>query len=121
MLQLHPPIYHTFELTVDNLGVIYCGATVCINDRLENIVANLNRFKPAVILVVPAIAEVFYKKVMEGIANGKNRRKIVLANRINRVLRFLKIDARRLLYKSLLKKLPNGTKAALVACLSLIC
>ena len=98
------PIHHTFELTVDNLGVIYCGATVCINDRLENIVANLNRFKPAVILVVPAIAEVFYKKVMEGIANGKNRRKIVLANRINRVLRFLKIDARRLLYKSLLKK-----------------
>lgn len=97
------PIHHTFELTVDNLGVIYCGATVCINDKLENIVANMNRFKPAVILVVPAIAEVFYKKVMEGIENG-NRNKIFLARNISRFLRFFNIDARRLLYKSLLKK-----------------
>lgn len=47
------PIHHTFELTVDNLGVLFCGATVCINDKIENIVANLNRFKPSVILVVP--------------------------------------------------------------------
>ena len=51
------PIHHTFELTVDNLGVLYCGATVCINDKIENIVENLNKFKPSVILVVPAIAE----------------------------------------------------------------
>ena len=98
------PIHHTFELTVDNLGVIYCGATVCINDKLENIVANLNRFKPAVILVVPAIAEVFYKKVMEGIQNGSNRNTILLAGKVNRLLRFLGIDARRLIYRSLLKK-----------------
>ena len=98
------PIYHTFELTVDNLGVIYCGATVCINDKLENIVANLNRFKPAVILVVPAIAEVFYKKVIDGIENGSNKNKIIFARRVNRVLRWLGIDVRRHLYKSLLKK-----------------
>lgn len=53
------PIHHTFELTIDNLGVLYCGATVCINDKLENIVENMNRFRPAVILIVPAIAEIF--------------------------------------------------------------
>ncbi len=98
------PIYHTFELTVDNLGVIYCGATVCINDKLENIVANLKRFRPAVILVVPAIAEVFYKKVMDGIESGKNKNKILFARKISRALRFVKIDVRRLLFKSLLKK-----------------
>ena len=98
------PIYHTFELTVDNLGVIYCGATVCINDKLENIVANLNRFKPAVILVVPAIAEAFYKKVMEGIENGRNKYKIFLAGKINWVLKLLNINISRRLYKSLLKK-----------------
>ena len=98
------PIHHTFELTVDNLGVIYCGATVCINDKMENVVENLKRFKPSVILVVPAIAEVFYKKVMEGIRSGKNRSKFLFAQRTNRVLRFMKIDVRRRLYKSLLKK-----------------
>lgn len=98
------PIYHTFELTVDNLGVIYCGATVCINDKLENIVANLKRFRPAVILVVPAIAEVFYKKVMDGIESGKNKNKILFARKLSKALRFVKIDVRRLLFKSLLKK-----------------
>ena len=98
------PIYHTFELTVDNLGVIYCGATVCINDKLENIVANLNRFRPAVILAVPAIAEVFYKKVMEGIESGGNRKKIAFARYLSWFLKLFKIDARRRLYKSLLKK-----------------
>ena len=96
------PIHHTFELTVDNLGVLYCGATVCINDKIENIVANLNRFKPSVILVVPTIAEVFYKKVMESISTGANKRKMAIAKKINRILRALKIDARRVLYKQLL-------------------
>ena len=98
------PIHHTFELTVDNLGVLYCGATVCINDKLENIVTNLNKFKPAVILVVPSIAEIFYKKVMAGISTGKNRRKVRLAKKINKVFKILKIDARRKLYKSVLDK-----------------
>ena len=98
------PIHHTFELTVDNLGVLYCGATVCINDRLENIVPNLNRFKPSVILVVPAIAEAFYKKVKEGICSADNRKKIGAARKINKLLRKVKIDARRELYHSLLEK-----------------
>ncbi len=98
------PIHHTFELTVDNLGVLYSGATVCINDKLENIVTNLNRFKPAVILVVPTIAEIFYKKVMEGISTGANKRKIAIAKKANGALKVVKIDARRKLYKSLLNK-----------------
>lgn len=99
------PIYHTFELTVDNLGVLYCGATVCINDRLENIVANMQRFRPAVILIVPTIAEVFYKKIMESMESGKNKRKAAFAKKCNRTLGKMKIDARRTLYKSVLAKL----------------
>lgn len=98
------PIHHTFELTVDNLGVLYSGATVCINDKLENIVANLNRFQPAVILVVPTIAEIFYKKVMEGIESGGMKGKVAFARKCNRALSGLRIDARRKLYKRLLEK-----------------
>ncbi|MBQ2806818.1 MAG: AMP-binding protein [Clostridia bacterium] len=108
------PIHHTFELTVDNLGVLYCGATVCINDKLENIVANLGKFKPAVILVVPAIAEVFYKKVMEGISTGANKRKIGFARKLNRLLGRFGVDARRVLYKSLLKKFGGNLSRVIV-------
>lgn len=99
------PIYHTFELTVDNLGVLYCGATVCINDKLENIVPNMQRFRPAVILIVPTIAEVFYKKIMESMENGKNKRKVAFARKCNQTLGKMKIDARRTLYKSVLARL----------------
>lgn len=98
------PIHHTFELTVDNLGVLYCGATVCINDRLENIVANLNRFKPSVILVVPTIAEIFYKKIMERMSDKRNQKKMKLAKSLNKLCKLLGIDARRLIYKSVLDK-----------------
>lgn len=98
------PIHHTFELTVDNLGVLFCGATVCINDKIENIVTNLNRFKPSVILVVPTIAEAFYKKVTESISTGKIKRKINIAKKANHALQKLRIDARRTLYKQLLSK-----------------
>lgn len=99
------PIYHTFELTVDNLGVLYCGATVCINDKLENIVPNMQRFRPAVILIVPTIAEVFYKKIMESMESGKNKRKVAFARKCNQTLGKMKIDARRTLYKSVLVRL----------------
>lgn len=98
------PIHHTFELTVDNLGVLYCGATVCINDKLENIVANMNRFHPAVVLVVPAIAEIFYKKIKEGIESGSNKGKMAVARSWNRMLGKMKIDARRTVYKKILDK-----------------
>ncbi len=98
------PIHHTFELTVDNLGVLYCGATVCINDKLENIVFNLNRFKPAVILVVPTIAEIFYKKVLENTSSGINKYKIAIAKKTNAILRGMGLNFSRLLYKKLLGK-----------------
>ena len=97
------PIHHTFELTVDNLGVLYCGATICINDSLANIVENLNRFKPGVILIVPAIAEVFYKKIKEGL-EAQNQSKLKFARTMNHTLRKLHINADRKIYKDVLAK-----------------
>lgn len=98
------PIHHTFELTVDNLGVLGCGATICINDKLENIVKNLNRFKPSVILIVPAIAEAFYKKIQEGMKDPVAQRKLKLGRRIIKVTKALGMDLRRRVFKSMLAK-----------------
>lgn len=108
------PIHHTFELTVDNLGVMYNGATICINDKLENIVENLNRFHPAVINVVPAIAEVFHKKVLEGIEAGGNKKKVAAARKINHALDKINVDARRTLYKSVLSKFGGNLSTVVV-------
>lgn len=108
------PIHHTYELTIGHLGMLYRGVTICINDRLENIAANMNRFKPGFILVVPAIAEAFYKKVMDGIASGANQRKIAFAKKINRICSIFGIDIRRKLYKSLLDKFGGNLTSIVV-------
>ena len=108
------PIHHTYELTIGHLGMLYRGITICINDRLENIAVNMNRFKPGFILVVPAIAEVFYKKIMDGIASGANQRRIAFAKRINRICNSFGIDLRRKLYKSLLDKFGGNLTSIVV-------
>lgn len=99
------PIHHTFELTVDNLGVLNCGATICINDKMENIVANMQRFKPHVILVVPAIAEVFYKKLKEAVSKGKEKHLVKIAKRATKALDVVHVDARRTFYKKIINRL----------------
>ncbi|MBR6094197.1 MAG: AMP-binding protein [Lachnospiraceae bacterium] len=95
------PIYHTFELTVGNLGILYTGTTICINDKLENVVENLKRFKPSVMVVVPAIAEMIYKKIMEAVSSSKYKKKVKFAKRLDNTLSKVNIDAKRSLYKSI--------------------
>ncbi|MBO4391245.1 MAG: AMP-binding protein [Lachnospiraceae bacterium] len=108
------PIHHTFELTVDNLGVMISGATICINDKLENIVTNMQEFKPAVILIVPAIAEAFYKKVVDATEHGKNRKKVRRAKQLDHMLQAVHIDARRKLFKSLLERFGGNLRSIVV-------
>lgn len=98
------PIHHTFELTVDNLGILAYGATICINDKLENIVANMVLFKPKVILIVPAIAEVFYKKVQEALNDPKTKKKIQKGKKLCKTLKIVGIDAKRKVFKEMLDK-----------------
>ena len=98
------PVHHTFELTVDNLGILCYGATICINDSIENIAANINIFKPSVMLIVPAIAEALYKKIKDAMSDSKTARKINSGKRIVKVAGTLGMDVRRSIYKSLLDK-----------------
>ncbi len=98
------PIHHTFELTVDNLGILCYGATICINDKIENIAANMNIFKPSVILIVPAIAEALYKKIKDSMADPKTARKIKTGKRLAKAAKVVGMDARRTIFKSLLEK-----------------
>ena len=98
------PVHHTFELTVDNLGILCYGATICINDSIENIAANMNLFKPSVILIVPAIAEAFYKKIKDATSDPKTARKIKSGKNIVKAAKLVGMDARRSIFKSLLDK-----------------
>ena len=97
------PIYHTFELTVGNLGILGTGSVVNINDKIENIAENMKRFKPSVMLIVPAIAEVLSKKIMAEFNSARNKRKVAIGKRADKALSNMGINAKRTIYKSVYK------------------
>ncbi len=97
------PIYHTFELTVGHLGILGTGSIVNINDKLENITENMKRFRPAVMLIVPAIAEVLSKKIMAEFNSHKNKRKVAIGKKADKALSNIGINAKRTIYKAVYK------------------
>ncbi len=62
------PYSHTYESIVDILVSFHHHSTICINDSLPAVLKNLKLFKPDYIYIVPAIAEMFYTRIMRDIA-----------------------------------------------------
>ncbi len=58
------PYNHTYESVSDILTAFYNHATLCINDSLTAIVRNLKIYRPDYMLVVPAVADMFYKRII---------------------------------------------------------
>ena len=61
------PYHHTYESVCGLLVSLHMHATICINDKLRNVLKNLQLFKPSYIYLVPAFAESFYKKINSSI------------------------------------------------------
>ena len=57
------PIHHAFCLVMDWLKGFSLGAVVCINDSNMHMVRNMGIFKPEVVLMVPMMIEMIYKRL----------------------------------------------------------
>ncbi len=104
------PYHHTYEASCDLLVGIHNRTTICINDSLLNVLPNLKEFKPYSMMIVPAFAELFYKKIWstaekEGKANLL--RKMI---KISNALRKVHIDLRGVLFKSVTKAFGGNLK-----------
>ena len=53
------PVHHVAELVNNILYMLMSGGTICINDKIENMMKNMQVFKPSTILVVPLIFNKF--------------------------------------------------------------
>ena len=53
------PIHHCFELFYTQLSYLLQGAVVCVNDSIENIIPNMNRFGIHILITVPMLANRF--------------------------------------------------------------
>lgn len=62
------PWAHSYGQTCEVHTLFSMGASVAINDKLENLIANLAEVKPTVLLAVPRIFNKIYQSVNEQIA-----------------------------------------------------
>ena len=95
------PYPHTYEAVAGILVSLHKRCTICINDSLKNVLKNLQLYKPDYIYLVPAFAEVFYKKIW---ANAKENKKDIALKaliHISNFLRFFGIDLRKKIFKAI--------------------
>lgn len=93
------PLHHTYECTCGFLCPIYRGSTVAVCEGLRHIVKNLQESHATVILVVPLMLEMFYKRIMKSAtADPKLAKKFNFGRKLSKALCAIGIDRRRKLF-----------------------
>lgn len=102
------PLHHTFENTIGLLHMVHKGICIAYPDGIKYIAQNLKEYNVTLLVAVPAILEVIYKRMMEGIKKAGKERQFVLLVKVSQMLRSVGIDLRRKLFKRVLSQLgPN--------------
>ncbi len=94
------PYHHTYESSCDILIGMLNHTTVCINDSLKNVLPNLQEFKPGLMMIVPAFAELFYKKIWATAEKEGKAKALRTLIKVSNALRKIGIDLRGPLFKS---------------------
>ena len=93
------PLHHTYECTCGFLCPIYRGATVAVCEGLRHITRNMQESKVTMMLVVPLMLELFYKRIMKSATSDpKLAKKFRLGLKLSGLLRKIGIDKRRKLF-----------------------
>ncbi len=108
------PYNHTYESIVGIVVSLHNHTTICINESLRAVLPNLKLFKPEYMFVVPAFAELFYKRVWANIEEKGKTKAIKLLIKLSNGLRKLGIDKRRKLFGQILEAF--GGDLRLIVC-----
>ncbi len=104
------PYHHTYEAIPGILVAIHHHSTLCINDKLTNVLKNLQTFKPEYIYLVPAFVELFYKKIRATLKEKKIDGLFKVMMAVSNGLRKVGIDIRRKLFKSVIDNFGGNLK-----------
>ncbi|MEA4887938.1 MAG: AMP-binding protein [Clostridiaceae bacterium] len=93
------PLHHTYECTCGFLCPLYRGCTIALCEGLRYITKNMQESKVTIMLVVPLMMELFYKRIIKSATSDpKLARKFRLGLRISGLLRRIGVDKRRSLF-----------------------
>ena len=108
------PYHHTYEAVAGILVALHKHSAICINDSLKNVLSNIQLFKPEYIYLVPAFAEVFYKKIWATVKSQNKEGLLKALIKISNGLRKVGIDLRKQLFKSVTKAFGGRLKEIVV-------
>jgi len=103
------PFHHTFGAT-GQLLMYACGVTTVFCDGLKYLQKNFVEYHVSVFIGVPLLMEAMYKKIMAGIRKQGKEKTFERGVRISRMLRKVKIDVRRKLFKDVLDELGGSLR-----------
>lgn len=95
------PFHHTYEAVPGILVLIHSHNTMCINAKLTQVLKNMQVFKPDYMYIVPAFAELFYKKIWAAAREGGKEKGLKFLIVLSNALRKIGIDKRRSFFKSI--------------------
>lgn len=98
-LSILPP-HHTYESTCGTLAPLFRGSTIAFNDGLKYIPNNLKESKATVLLGVPAVFELLYKRIWAAARQNGIEGKLKTGLKLSNALRKIGIDKRRTIFKA---------------------
>lgn len=96
------PFHHTYEAVPGVLVSLHKHNTMCINQKLTQVLKNMQVFRPDYMYIVPAFAELFYKKIWAAAREGGKEKGLKMLIHMSNALRKIGIDKRRKLFKTIL-------------------
>lgn len=104
------PLHHAFENTCGFLTVLSLGGTIHICDGLRYIGSNLEEHHVHLTVVVPAVLDAIYRRVVSEAKRAGQLKKLKIGLFISTLLYKLGIDRRRSLFKDVLDKLGGNLR-----------
>jgi long-chain acyl-CoA synthetase len=93
------PLHHTYECTCGFLCPIYRGCTVAVCEGLRHITKNMQESKVTIMLAVPLMVELFYKRIIKAAtAEPELAKKFRIGLKLSNGLRKIGIDKRKKLF-----------------------
>jgi long-chain acyl-CoA synthetase len=99
------PLHHTFENTIGLMYMVHSGICIAYCDGIRHIAQNIKEYGVTILVAVPAILEAMYRKLQDGIAKSGRAKLLHAFMKVSDILRFVGIDLRRKLFKSVFEQL----------------
>lgn len=98
------PLHHVFAST-GTLYFLFSGIRITFIDSIKKVGENIKEYGPAQFFAVPAILELLYRKIIEGIQQKGKMSTFKFGIALTKFLRVFGIDIRRKIFKDILDNL----------------